>query len=214
MLIVFIVLAVLALIGWVFVKNDELSGLGRNVQAGSLRHPHGKLVSVMPKEAIPKQAPFKDTFLKALPWICALAGIVIVIVANAIGHAAFADSIMLSALPPLLLAAESIIRGPQPVRSFTNYMIVLVGSVVVMAIAMSIASAAAFAVGVTASDIWSMPIFEIILVIACGLGAALTVACLPTRVEFERTFEDGAKRSISVSTKSAAYRAFIAIMNK
>ena len=57
MQIIVVAVVLVALIAWIVVKNDEMSGLGRNVKAGTLRHPHGKLVRAKATTVIPEEAP-------------------------------------------------------------------------------------------------------------------------------------------------------------
>ena len=61
-----------ALIAWIVVKNDEMSGLGRNVKTGSLRHPHGKLVRAKATTAVPDETPLIYRFNRSMPCISSI----------------------------------------------------------------------------------------------------------------------------------------------
>ena len=66
--ILFVFVAVVGVVSWGIVKSDELSGLGRRVKAGSLRHPHGKLEQVY-CEHPPVRRPFSARLRSVLPVI-------------------------------------------------------------------------------------------------------------------------------------------------
>ena len=69
MQIIIAAVVLVALIAWIVVKNDEMSGLGRNVKAGSLRHPHGKLVRAKATTAVPDETSLIDRLKRSMPCI-------------------------------------------------------------------------------------------------------------------------------------------------
>lgn len=74
MQIIIAAVVLVALIAWIVVKNDEMSGLGRNVKVGSLRHPHGKLVRAKATTAVPDETSLIDRFKRSMPCISSLDG--------------------------------------------------------------------------------------------------------------------------------------------
>ena len=66
MQIIIAAVVLVALIAWIVVKNDEMSGLGRNVKAGSLRHPHGKLVRAKATTAVPDETYLIDRLKRSI----------------------------------------------------------------------------------------------------------------------------------------------------
>ena len=69
MQIIIAAVVLVALVAWIVVKNDEMSGLGRNVKAGSLRHPHGKLVRAKATTAVTDETPLIDRLKRSMPCI-------------------------------------------------------------------------------------------------------------------------------------------------
>ena len=73
MQIIVVAVAIIPLVAWTVVKNDEMSGLGRNVKAGTLRHPHGKLVRAKATTVIPEEAPLANRIKRSMPFISSVA---------------------------------------------------------------------------------------------------------------------------------------------
>ena len=80
MQIIIAAVVIVALIAWIVVKNDEMSGLGRNVKAGTLRHPHGKLVRAKATTVIPEEAPLANRIKRSMPFISSVAIIAVCVV--------------------------------------------------------------------------------------------------------------------------------------
>lgn len=119
MQIIVVAVVIIALVAWAVVKNDEMSGLGRNVKAGTLRHPHGKLVRAKATTVIPEEAPLANRIKRSMPFISSVAIIAVCVVLyvcdfTVLGHS---SSQLLAALSStgivaLIIAAEATIpRG-------------------------------------------------------------------------------------------------------
>ena len=85
MQIIVVAIVLVALIAWIVVKNDEMSGLGRNVKAGTLRHPHGKLVRAKATTVIPEEAPLANRIKRSMPFISSVAIIAVCVGFHGIG---------------------------------------------------------------------------------------------------------------------------------
>lgn len=206
---------IIALVAWAVVKNDEMSGLGRNVKAGTLRHPHGKLVRAKATTAIPEETPLANRIKRSMPFISSVAIIAVCVVLYAcdftvLGHSSSQLLATLSStgIVALIIAAEATLRASEDARTFWTYVYALVAGVVCALVVWEVVAAAA-------SMSFSEESTLLYGIVTCGcymLGSGACVALLPSKVTFERTFEDGAKRSITVSTRSAAYSAYVAMM--
>ena len=216
MQIIVVAVVIIALVAWVVVKNDEMSGLGRNVKAGTLRHPHGKLVRAKATTAIPEEAPLANRIKRSMPFISSVAIIAVCVVLyvcdfTVLGHS---SSRLLAALSStgivaLIIAAEATLRASEDARTFWTYVYALVAGVVCALVVWEVVAAAA---SMSFSEESTLLVYGIVTCVCYMLGSGACVALLPSKVTFERTFEDGAKRSITVSTRSAAYSAYVAMM--
>lgn len=205
-----------ALIAWIVVKNDEMSGLGRNVKAGSLRHPHGKLVRAKATTAVPDEISLIDRFKRSMPCISSFALTAACVVLytcdfTILGHTSSQLLATLSStgIVALIIAAEATLRAPEAARTFWTYVYALVAGVLCALIAWECIATAA---SLSFNQESTLLVYGIVTCICYMLGSGACVALLPSKVTFERTFEDGAKRSITVSTRSAAYSAYVAMM--
>ena len=128
--ILFILVAVIGIVSWGIVKSDELSGLGRRVKAGSLRHPHGRLEQVY-CEHPPVRRPFAARLRSVLPVVTVPLVVVISLGALALEHAGVlfgvvAVDFLSSGAGVLLVAGECLLRLAKPAQSFANYIVLLV----------------------------------------------------------------------------------------
>ena len=201
-----------ALIAWIVVKNDEMSGLGRNVKAGSLRHPHGKLVRAKATTAVPDETPLIDRFKRSMPCISSFVlTAACVVLYTILGHTSSQLLATLSStgIVALVIAAEATLRAPEAARTFWTYVYALVAGVLC---ALVVWECIATAASLSFNQESTLLVYGIVTCICYMLGSGACVALLPSKVTFDRTFEDGAKRSITVSTRSAAYSAYVAMM--
>ena len=213
MQIIVAVVVIIALVAWTVVKNDEMSGLGRDVKAGTLRHPHGKLVRAKATTAIPEEAPLAK---RSMPFISSVAIIAVCLVLyvcdfTVLSHSSSQLLATLSStgIVALIIAAEATLRAPEDARTFWTYVYALVAGVVCALVMWEVVAAAA---SMSFSEESTLLVYGIVTCVCYMLGSGACVALLPSKVTFERTFEDGAKRSITVSTRSAAYSAYVAMM--
>ena len=216
MQIIIAAVVLVALIAWIVVKNDEMSGLGRNVKAGSLRHPHGKLVRAKATTAVPDETPLIDRLKRSMPCISSfvLTAACVVLYTCDFTILGQTSSQLLAALSStgivaLIIAAEATLRAPEAARTFWTYVYALVAGVL---FALVVWECIATVVSLSFNQESTLLVYGIVTCICYMLGSGACVALLPSKVTFERTFEDGAKRSITVSTRSAAYSAYVAMM--
>ena len=216
MRIIIAAVVLVALIAWIVVKNDEMSGLGRNVKAGCLRHPHGKLVRAKATTAIPEEAPLANRIKRSIPFISSVAIIAVCVVLYACDFTVLSHSssqllatISSTGIVALVIAAEATLRAPKDARTFWTYVYALVAGVVCALVVWEVVAAAA---SMSFSEESTLLVYGVVTCVCYMLGSGACVALLPSKVTFERTFEDGAKRSITVSTRSAAYSAYVAMM--
>ena len=216
MQIIIAAVVLVALIAWIVVKNDEMSGLGRNVKAGSLRHPHGKLVRAKATTAVPDETSLIDRFKRSMPCISSFALTAACVVLYTcdfaiLGHTSSQLLATLSStgIVALIIAAEATLRAPEAARTFWTYVYALVAEVLCALVVWECIAAAA---SLSFNQESTLLVYGIVTCICYMLGSGACVALLPSKVTFERTFEDGAKRSITVSTRSAAYSAYVAMM--
>lgn len=216
MQIIIAAVVLVALIAWIVVKNDEMSGLGRNVKAGSLRHPHGKLVRAKATTAVPDETPLIDRLKRSMPCISSfvLAAACVVLYTcdfTILGHtnSQLLATLSSTGIVALIIAAEATLRAPEAARTFWTYVYALVAGVLC---ALVVWECIATAASLSFNQESTLLVYGIVTCICYMLGSGACVALLPSKVTFERTFEDGAKRSITVSTRSAAYSAYVAMM--
>ena len=216
MQIIVVAVVLIALIAWIVVKNDEMSGLGRNVKAGTLRHPHGKLVRAKATTVIPEEAPLANRIKRSMPFISSVAIIAVCVVLyvcdfTVLGHSSSQLLATLSStgIVALIIAAEATLRAPEAARTFWTYVYALVTGVICALVVWEVVAAAA---SMSFSEESTLFVYGIVTCVCYMLGSGACVALLPSKITFERTFEDGAKRSITVSTRSAAYSAYVAMM--
>lgn len=210
--VLFALVAVVGIVSWGIVKSDELSGLGRQVKAGSLRHPHGKLEQVY-CEHLPVRRPFAARLRSVLPVITLPLVVVVSLGALALEHAGVffgvvAVDFLSSGAGVLLVAGECLLRLAKPAQSFASYIILLVAGLV----AATVLGALVLAVG--GNNLTVVLEAAYLLANAAGFAAGCSVAAalMEEPVRFERRFEDGAESPVKISPRSAAYRAYEALM--
>ena len=207
--ILFVLVAVVGVVSWGIVKSDELSGLGRRVKAGSLRHPHGKLEQVY-CEHPPVRRPFAARLRSVLPVVALPLVVAISLGALALEHAGVLVGVMAvdflsSGAGVLLVAGECLLRLAKPAQSFANYIVLLVAGIVAATALGALVLAVGghdFTVGFEAAYL---------LANAAGFAVGCSAALMEEPVRFERRFEDGAESSVKISPRSAAYRAYEAL---
>lgn len=208
MAVLFVVVAVVGLLSWGIVKSDELSGLGRNVRMGSLRHPHGRLVAVH-GERIADDARYVDRVLRRVPVVTSLIALVaavagLVMEANGMRAGVVLVDLMMSGVVVVLFAGECILRLPKESQKFSVFVAVsFAGLLLATACDMG-----ALALGAGADGFIVIASRTVSSVAGCALGCALAAAAVREQARFERRFEDGYESAIAVSPRSAAYKAY------
>lgn len=219
------VVVVAGVAGWVIVKNDELSGIGRNVRPGSFRSPHGRLVHVKALGPLPPRVPFRFLVRESFPLVsclCAFALGVLALLLPRIPGAADAASVLLRALstplPAVVIAAEALFRSREGKRLVSAYIIALAGAFMMqllcflVPVAIVWAAQAAGAGQIPPEVAIAAPF--LISPFAFALGSAVAAARTGRMVKFRRRFADGSENEIEVSTNGVAYGAYRALMEQ
>ena len=209
--ILFVFVAVVGVVSWGIVKSDELSGLGRRVKAGSLRHPHGKLEQVY-CEHPPVRRPFSARLRSVLPVITLPLGVFMWLGALALEHAGVlfgvvAVDFLSSGAGVLLVAGECLLRLAKPTQSVANYIVLLVAGIV----AATALGALVLAVGGHDFTVGLEAAYLLANAAGFAVGCSAAAALMEEPVRFERRFEDGMESSVKISPRSAAYRAYEAL---
>ena len=131
----------------------------------------------------------------------------VIILAVAAGWLDIAQWLATSALCALIVPIEATLRCPVSKPTLTRYLISLIAST---AIAMALTTCASFVAG----TVFTLGIaYGILSIVGYMVGSAF-IAFVPLKIEFEREFADGAKRSISVSVNSRAYKYFMKLQEE
>ncbi len=220
---IFVAIVVIAgVVGWVLVKNDELSGLGRNVRPGSFRSPHGRLVHVKPLGELPKAERWSARLRKSFPWVSMAAlyalaalGALLGRIPAAQGAGAVVLDFLRTPVPALVVAGEALFRGGEGTRHLATYIVAVVGALIgqlLLFLPAFLAIWAASAAGVIGDAIVPVDLpswaFFVLSFAGFALGAALVLARTGRLVRFRRRFADGSESEIEVSTNSVAYGAY------
>ncbi len=204
------IVAIAAIVGWISVKIDESSGLECGVFSGRLAQAHGKLASVKLTGPLPEKIPLAKRAAKSFPSITTA----ILIIASVVSICASFDQIAqiaISGIPALAIAGEACLRASDAKKTFRTYLYALASGVVLAFVGWAPVDALLSPDFQNASV---MAAYAVITDMLFAVGSCACVALLPEVATFERTFEDGAKRSITVSTRSRAYAEYLAMMNK
>lgn len=220
--VLFILIVVVGAAGWAIVKSDELSGLGRGARRGFPRAPHGELVRVEPMGDLPAEVAFRLRLRRCLPLFTSLAVFVLCLASQVLScfsaseHAGSLLREMLSTpIPAALIAAEAFVRRHEEDRPIPAYILSLVGALVAQALLywmIGFAGWAGEAVGIAHARETAGSVSFVLSGPAFALGSALAAAAMGRMARFRRHFADGTKNEIEVSSSSAAYRAYIGLM--
>ena len=195
-----IIIVFAALLGLLFVKNGELSGLGRVSKRGGLRAPHGRLIRTKRLDQI-EEAPFLVRFgilaAAAIGTSVVLGGLHLLGVLNAGWFVPLHFGVC------MILCVGIALSDAGPWRPLAY---ALVGYMLPSAI---LALAWAAEVDVIAG--LSVQSFNLIAAFIGALTCAFAVACLPSVYSYAREFEDGHVNAIQVSSRSVARKAYDAL---
>ncbi len=120
------------------------------MKAGTLRHPHGKLVRAKATTVIPEEAPLANRIKRSMPFISSVAIIAVCVVLyvcdfTVLGHSSSQLLATLSStgIVALIIAAEAALRAPEAARTFWTYVYALVAGVVCALVVWEVVAAAA-----------------------------------------------------------------------
>ncbi|MDO4443167.1 MAG: hypothetical protein Q4B69_04755 [Slackia sp.] len=212
MAVFFGIIVLVGVVSWVIVKNDELSGLGRNVKRSALRHPHGKLVATR-CENVPDEVSYKMRLIRVLPLVTFVIMDVVAIAAlvmeyNGIVAGIVIDDMLIAGLAVLPIAGECMVRMPKASRCFSSFVLVMFAGLVLATVCGMFSK---FLCGngpeilVTASVIISS-------IAGCALGCALAAAFMKEPARFNRRFEDGYESEIVIASHGSLFRAYRSLM--
>ena len=195
-----VIIVAAALLGLLFVKNGELSGLGRASKRGGLRAPHGRLVRTKRLDQI-EEASFAARF----GMLAAIAIGVSVVVGGlhllGIINAGWFVSLHFALCMILCVGVSLSDSGPWRPLAYA-----LVGYLLPSAVlAMLWAVEAPLIAGL------STQAFNLIAAFIGALTCAFALACLPASYSYAREFEDGHVNAIQVSSRSLARKAYDAL---
>ena len=108
----------------------------------------------------------------------------------------------------LLVAGECLLRLAKPAQSFANYIVLLVAGIV----AATVFGVPVLAVGGHDFTVGFEAAYLLANAVGFAVGCSAAAALMEEPVRFERRFEDGAESSVKISPRSAAYRAYEALM--
>lgn len=193
---------ILGIFGIVLVKAEEQDGLPRGFGKLFIGRPHGELVKVTPVHPIDSTVRgrlFRTTFMSCvLLNFFFFLGAIIVTGSAAEGFAVTQANVGLWVIVTAAICSHrvlGVVRGfLYALAGFLFFGLVFssLPGIIVLLVAQEIPTDA----------------FSTILMATSLLGAACGVYLAPTRCEFERHFSDGYTDTISVTSRSKAYRAF------
>lgn len=211
MAVLFGIVALVGVFSWAIVKNDELSGLGRNVTYKTFRHPHGRLVATR-CESIPESVPYKLRLMRVLPLVTFVAMDIVAIAAlvmeyNGIVAGVIVVDVLMAGLAVLPIAFECMLRMPKNSQRFSTFVLVVLAGLV---LATACGVFAKFLCG-NGPDILVTASVVISSIAGCALGCALAAAAIREPVRFSRRFEDGYESDIVIAAHGSLFRAYRAL---
>lgn len=206
---VYTIAAVLILIasfaGLLFVKNGELSGLGREHARGSFRSPHGRLVRTKRLDSIEESG-----FVRKL---AITGGIVAAITVVVLG-----------------VCLLGIIDFGSPVALFAHFVLVMLAACALSQLDAGIWRSCAFAMAgylimsFALSGFWYLGVLgvsnldaatiDMLTMVFGAIGAVLGIVVMPTIRTYAREFEDGHVNTIRVSSRSTAAKAYDLLLDQ
>lgn len=193
------IIVIAAVIGYFFKKNAELAGVGRNVKAGSLRAPHGRLVRTKRLDTL-EDIGFGKKFIRVFVF-SSMPTVVILILCFA--QVLSVNGALATGLDIVLVIAITVAVTQSDVGvwhplgySIVGYLVFAFGSIAVSTLAFG---------GDMAAHVSAI---NAIAMAAGTVGSAAAVSWMPLIRTYAREFEDGFVAAIQVSSRSAAARAF------
>ena len=195
----FIVIVVAALLGFVFSKNGELAGLGREHKRGGLRAPHGKLVRTKRLDTI-EESSFKGRIAYVGAIIAVITAVVFVI--SLLGIIEFGGTLAVCAHFALVVLVGTAVC--QQELGLWRPCAYSVGGYMLAGFAVSFA----WLLGVPVISGLDAASVNMLTVLLGAVGAASGIAFMPAFRTYAREFEDGYVNSIQVSERSIAAKAY------
>lgn len=195
-----------ACLGFVFKKNGELAGLGRERKRGGLRAPHGKLVRTKRLDADSNDAPFASRFLRLLVVLAALTAVICLLCA--FGAFSWEGSVAVG-LDLVLVIGAAVACSYSAAGAWRPFGFAVAGYLapgLVLAFCWAAGLPFAYALGAAGVNLLTM--------VLGTLGCAAAVAWMPVIATYAREFEDGHVNVIQVSVRSTAYRAYEALADQ
>lgn len=191
--------------GLLFVKNGELSGLGREHARGSFRSPHGRLVRTKRLDSIEESG-----FVRKL---AITGGIVAAITVVVLG-----------------VCLLGIIDFGSPVALFAHFVLVMLAACALSQLDAGIWRSCAFAMAgylimsFALSGFWYLGVpgvssldaasIDMLTMVFGAIGAVLGIVVMPTIRTYAREFEDGHVNTIRVSSRSTAAKAYDLLLDQ
>lgn len=211
MAVLFGVVALAGVFSWVIVKNDELSGLGKNVRLGTFRHPHGRLMETH-CENVPENVPYKMRLMRVLPLVTFVVMDIVAIAAlvmeyNGILAGVVIVDILMAGLAAVPIAFECMLRMPKASQRFSSFVLVMLAGLV---LATACGMFSKFLCG-NGPDILVTASVVISGIAGCALGCAFAAAAVREPARFSRRFEDGYESDIVIPAHGSLFRAYRAL---
>ena len=197
----FAVLAAAAL-GFAFMKNGELAGLGREHKRGSLRAPHGKLVRTKRLDNV-VDASFAEVFPRLALVLFGITAIIFLL--SAVGILSWDGAVGVS-LDFLLVIGLSIILSASDSGYWKPSAYSISGYILFAAVPSAI-----WVFVPSVAEVLGVGTVNALTMLLGTLGTALLVSTMPAVYTYAREFEDGHVNSILVSSRSTACKAYSAL---
>lgn len=201
-----IAVVVAACLGFVFKKNGELAGLGRERKRGGLRAPHGKLVRTKRLDADSDGPSFASRFCRLLAVLAALTAVVCLLCV--LGVFSWEGSVAVG-LDLAFVVGAAVACSYSAAGAWRPFGFAVAGYLVpglVLAFCWAAGLPFAYALGTAGVNLLTM--------VLGTLGCAEAVAWMPVIATYAREFEDGHVNVIQVSERSTACRAYEALADQ
>lgn len=191
--------------GLLFVKNGELSGLGREHARGSFRAPHGRLVRTKRLDNIEESG-----FVRKLAITGGIIAAITVVVLGVclLGIVEFGSPIALVVHFVLVMLAACAL-SQLDVGIWRSCAFALAGYLV-----LSFALSGAWYVGLPGVSALAASTIDMLTMVFGAVGAVFGIAFMPVIRTYAREFEDGHVNSIRVSSRSTAAKAYDALLDQ
>lgn len=201
-----IAVVVAACLGFVFKKNGELAGLGRERKRGGLQAPHGKLVRTKRLDADSDGSSFAARFCRLLVVLAVLTAVVCLLCV--LGLLSWEGSVAVG-LDLALVVGAAVACSYSAAGAWRPFGFAAAGYLVpglLLACFWAAGFPFAYALGTAGVNLLTM--------VLGTLGCAAAAAWMPVIATYAREFEDGHVNVIQVSVRSTACRAYEALADQ